>query len=271
MANITDHQRRWLTGVVGLAAVLLVVGYGSTPIFFLFLMSVTVQVLREYYDLSSACPGDKLVGCVLGASLLAGFYAFETTAIIGILTGIGFVLCLLSLVHFHNEETSAPVFEGQAVGIFVVALFLAHYVGIRDLEEGKRWIFFLLSVVFAGDTCAFFGGRAWGRHKLAPRISPGKTVEGSILGLIGSSSAGCAFALVFLPGVPIESAFVMSVLLGFLGQLGDLWESTLKRRARVKDSGKLLPGHGGFLDRVDSLLFTGPALYYLIVLLTGIP
>jgi phosphatidate cytidylyltransferase len=120
-------------------------------------------------------------------------------------------------------------------------------------------VFFVLVVVMAGDTCAYFVGRRLGRKKLAPEISPGKTVEGAIGYVLGSILAGCLTGISLALGLNGWELALLSALLSILGQLGDLFESWIKRVFTVKDSGRLLPGHGGLLDRLDSLIF--PAVF----------
>jgi phosphatidate cytidylyltransferase len=112
------------------------------------------------------------------------------------------------------------------------------------------------------DTGAYYTGRTIGRHKLAPRVSPGKTIEGAIGGFVMAVVAGLLCKLVFFPEIPAAHALALGAVLGTIGQVGDLAESLLKRGSNVKDSGTLLPGHGGMLDRVDSILFCAPVLYY---------
>jgi phosphatidate cytidylyltransferase len=133
-----------------------------------------------------------------------------------------------------------------------------------------------LLTTWAGDTSAYFAGRAWGRAKLAPAVSPGKTVVGAVAGLIGSTLAAVLLSALALGQLQVVrlglvTAAWIGLLLGAVGQLGDLAESMLKREAGVKDSGKVLPGHGGMLDRVDSLLFSVPAAWGLLVLAGVIP
>jgi phosphatidate cytidylyltransferase len=123
-------------------------------------------------------------------------------------------------------------------------------------------IVLLLAIVMSSDTVAFFVGSALGRRKLAPGISPGKTVEGAVGGLVGGVLGALAVWAAGLPGVPAWHAALLGFAVAVLGMLGDLLESLLKRWAGVKDSGRLFPGHGGMLDRLDSLLFGAPVLYY---------
>ena len=138
------------------------------------------------------------------------------------------------------------------------------------------FVFLPLLTTWAGDTAAYFAGRAWGRTKLAPSVSPGKTVVGAVAGLAGSTAVAVLLSALALGelrevGVGLVTAAWIGLLLGAAGQLGDLAESMLKREAGVKDSGKVLPGHGGMLDRIDSLLFSVPTAWGLLALAGVIP
>jgi phosphatidate cytidylyltransferase len=136
---------------------------------------------------------------------------------------------------------------------------------LAPLEEGGWRMLLLLAIVMAADTAAFFVGSALGRHKLAPAISPGKTVEGMVGGLAGGVLGALAVRWTGLHSLPIAHAVGLGLLAAALGTVGDLAESLLKRWAGTKDSGALFPGHGGMLDRLDSLLFAAPVLYYYFV------
>lgn len=164
-------------------------------------------------------------------------------------------------------------------GIIYVGWLLGHVVALRGLADGRSWIFFILLATVASDTVAFFIGRAFGRHKLAPQISPNKTWEGAIAGIIGA----VVFSLLFPPaelfsatnplhihGLSYGEAILLGVLVSLFGQLGDLAESLLKRKTGVKDSGNLLPGHGGILDRLDSIIFSGAVVYYFAIIYMGL-
>ncbi len=137
--------------------------------------------------------------------------------------------------------------------------------GGPTLGAGFWWIVVVLTLVWLCDTAAYFVGVRWGRHKMSPYLSPKKSWEGAAAGLL--TSIAVALGLVPLLGLPLSYPWsaVLGLLVGTLGQVGDLAESLLKRQAGVKDSGRLIPGHGGMLDRVDSLLFVAPAVYYFLV------
>jgi phosphatidate cytidylyltransferase len=136
--------------------------------------------------------------------------------------------------------------------------------GAPDLGSGAWWILATFLLVWLCDTAAYFVGRQWGRHKMSPAVSPKKSWEGAAAGFL--TSVGVALGLVPLLGLPLSYplAAILGALVGVVGQLGDLAESLLKRQAGVKDSGALIPGHGGILDRADSLLFVVPVVYYFL-------
>ena len=149
-------------------------------------------------------------------------------------------------------------------GILYIGWTLSYWVEIRELELGLYWTFWALIIIAINDICAFFIGRATGKHLLAPSISPKKTWEGAIGGVITGILAAVIIGIVF----PLQIDYWQMIVIGFaiclLAQLGDLVESVLKRNTDVKDSGRLLPGHGGMLDRLDSFFLTGPVLFYCI-------
>jgi len=134
-------------------------------------------------------------------------------------------------------------------------------IAVRSTPDGMIWIFFLCAVIFAGDTAALYIGSLWGRHKLSRSISPGKTIEGAVAGLAANLLVGMVGQALFLAELGWSGSLVFCAAAGFAGQIGDLFESELKRAANIKDSGFLLPGHGGVLDRIDALLFAAPVAF----------
>ena len=143
-------------------------------------------------------------------------------------------------------------------------LLLAYAPLLRSLDDGFLWVLLLLGTVFASDTAAFFTGRLLGRSRMAPRISPGKTWEGTAAGLVAAAAASTVLATAL--GLPLAPPFAaaLGVAVGVVAILGDLAESALKRACGVKDSGTLVPGHGGVLDRLDSIVFNLPLMYHFI-------
>ncbi len=176
------------------------------------------------------------------------------------------VLPLIWLVLRRQREGAFTSWAWTLTGILYVGWLLSHFVALRGLDLGREWVFFALFTTFASDSAAFFIGRTWGRHHLAPNISPRKTWEGTVAGVLGTIIV--SLLLVRLLHLPISygGAILLGMAVSVFGQLGDLAESLLKRNMGVKESGKLLPGHGGFLDRIDSIVVTGVVVYYYIIL-----
>lgn len=180
---------------------------------------------------------------------------------------------LLLLTATVMAALSARLFSGRELreaagrtgitllGILYVGLLFTPLALLRQRPSGAVWMALALGVTFLNDTAAYFAGRFFGRHKLHPRISPGKTVEGAVGGVLGSVAAAAVVKLFFLPEFTWLDCVLLGVPAGLLGQIGDLCESMIKRGAGVKDSGRLLPGHGGVLDRIDGLLFVTPYVY----------
>jgi phosphatidate cytidylyltransferase len=154
-------------------------------------------------------------------------------------------------------------------GFFYCGVLASTVAGLSALPEGLSWIFLALLVTWSNDTGAYAAGRAFGRHKLYPAVSPAKTWEGFFGGMVVTVAAALIAKLTFFPALTWVDAIAIGVPASILGPIGDLSESMLKRAYGVKDSGKIIPGHGGLLDRVDALLFNAPYIYLYAVLVHG--
>ena len=176
------------------------------------------------------------------------------------------VIPLIGLLGRRQKEGAFNSWVWTVAGILYVGWLLGHLVALRGLDDGRNWVFFILFVTWASDTFAFFVGRKFGRHKLAPGISPGKTWEGAAGGVVAAVIMSILFFTPTPFRLPLTSwqAIPLAVLVSIFGQLGDLVESMLKRNMGVKDSGSLMPGHGGVLDRIDSLVFASVVVYYVV-------
>jgi phosphatidate cytidylyltransferase len=158
--------------------------------------------------------------------------------------------------------SDAPVVAlKQFFGVVYIPFLLSFVVILYSEPEGVHWIFLLMLVVAGSDTGAYYAGSYLGRHKLCPAVSPKKTVEGAIGGLAVAMLLAAVYSSLFIESVSLVFALLFALVVGAVGQAGDLFESEFKRAAGVKDSSALLPGHGGFLDRIDALLFAAPAAY----------
>ncbi|MBF0644827.1 phosphatidate cytidylyltransferase [Desulfuromonas acetoxidans] len=151
------------------------------------------------------------------------------------------------------------------VGWLYIPLLISYFAALHDLEHGHLWVLLVLMMTMVCDSCAYFVGTAVGRHRLYPQISPKKSIEGALGGFVGSILSAMVVIPWLIPDTSVASAVVVGAVVGVFGQLGDLFESMVKRSAEVKDSGTLFPGHGGMLDRLDSLLFAFPCVYFCLL------
>ena len=210
-----------------------------------------------------------MAGAVAGTLLAASVLTCTCGAdrLLPVLTLTVICSALLFLVRIRDIRDAAREFALFVAGFFYVPLLLVHLLLLRYAPHGSQWVFLLMVIVMAGDTGAYYVGSSLGKHKLYPVVSPNKSVEGALGGLAGSILGAFIARATFFPELAPIDCLVTSLLLGVLGQLGDLFESLLKRGFGVKDSGSIIPGHGGILDRLDSILFAAPAAYYYAVLI----
>ncbi|HSI87975.1 MAG TPA: phosphatidate cytidylyltransferase [Pyrinomonadaceae bacterium] len=230
--------------------------------------------LFEFYSLSKTLElkADASIG-YLGAAALTVAFIFNAPAAapdLLLITLAGFVVLLLATQAFRFQKDFSKMLTGTGVtllGVMYVAFLggflIATRVGFESIPGlSSKLLFFFFAVIFASDSGAYFAGRAFGKHKLAPAISPGKTVEGLIGGLITAAAFAALCTWLFFPELPYHYSIPLAVVMAAVGVVGDLAESALKRGSRAKDAANILPGHGGLLDRMDSLLFNAPILYY---------
>ena len=258
------HLKRWISGLILAPCIILFILFAPHWLFLLFFMILISIGLQEYYALSlpMISAKERWGGIFLGVLLPLSLYSLAPRCFLFALTFL--LLFLLIWALFQPEEFPLRVekVSKHLLGFLYISFLLSHFVLMMNLNLGRLLILFTLVAVYFGDTTAFYIGRAWGRKKLAPKISPGKTVEGG-WGAVGGSILGALVSkYLFLSQLSPIHALILGGAIGVVGQLGDLWESLLKRSARVKDSGTLIPGHGGLLDRIDSVLFSAPLVYY---------
>ncbi len=213
--------------------------------------------------LGHSCRIEQWLAAVFGAGVIPLLLNAGAVALMPFYTFVFLLLAILFLFRFESLEQVHRQFGWLLFGLLYLPLLLGHLMPLRLLDHGRRWIFLTLLVIMACDTFAYFIGSAIGRRKLYPAVSPNKSLEGALGGLAGAVSGVFAAKLCFAPFVGWLDGLAVGLLLGTLGQLGDLFESLLKRACGVKDSGSIIPGHGGLLDRLDSLLFAFPVVYYL--------
>jgi phosphatidate cytidylyltransferase len=212
--------------------------------------------------------------CFYEYSTIAKGFGMPVSPAAGILAGLPLIvitrehlaiLVIISLGAFawamRGESLQQVLPRSAAMTFGLVYIFGSWKCGLMLAQVSPWWLLFAVGINWVGDISAYYAGRTFGQHKLAPRISPGKTWEGAIASSVVCVICGVAYFQRFLPQVSLAETVAISALVNAVGQLGDLAESALKRGAGIKDSGTILPGHGGFLDRVDSTLFTMPFVY----------
>jgi phosphatidate cytidylyltransferase len=226
--------------------------------------------LHEYAAIALAGASARLRAgvVVLGVGLTAGLYALPAFAMVWLLAAFVGTATLVLL-----NPGDIPGAGGRlglaAFGVFYLGLLCAPMAILqRDAAHGRAWVLMAIALTFGNDTGAYFAGRGLGRHKLYPAVSPAKTVEGAIGGMLAGLLIMLGAKATFVPWLTVGDCLLAALPAGVIGPIGDLVESLIKRAFGVKDSGKLIPGHGGMLDRVDSFLFAAPIMtLYVIALL----
>ena len=279
--------QRSLTALVGIPILVGAIWLGA-PWLTVLVVAAGLAAIWELYRMTPSGVGPLPI--VLGAAwVLAMLFGAQAASgrdnfliISGGVLAAGSFTALLWFIAFYRGDESAgennyPIgFAYLILGPIYVGFLLAHALMLREItgsgveaegtaDLGRSWLLFALLVTFAVDTGAYLVGRAVGRRPMAPSISPNKTWEGSLGGFTSAVAAALVLGLVFDLGVPAWQQAVIGGVVGVVGQWGDLIESKLKRIADLKDAGSIIPGHGGLLDRLDSILLTLPAVYYLIV------
>ncbi len=255
-------RTRLLTAAVALPLLIFLIHSAPEWGFASAILVLTGVGLYEYFSLTRAqCTLSPVIGELWGMFVALSMLADDMRLSGGALT-LGFVLVFILSLRDRHPARGIQTTSLFVLGVVYIGFLFPHLLWIHRGPEGAEWIFFILLVAMLGDTGGYAVGRIWGKRKLLPHISPGKTIEGSV----GSIGGHCIAALVawqyLLPNRSAPELVVLALLMGGLAQLGDLCESALKRACSAKDSGRLFPGHGGVLDRIDSLLFPGAFIYY---------
>ncbi len=257
-------KQRVITALWGIPLVVAAVWFdGPIPWFTILAVIVGLLACLEFYRMSSVSKAWPLAVFGLVVTVLFITYPHCTfPSALPVLLTAAVVLSLIILVVMRKREDVFSSWAWMIGSVLYIGWLLSLLVTIR-LDAGRDWLYLVLFATFGSDTSAYFIGKAFGKHKLAPQISPGKTREGAVAGVIGA----IVICLLFTLDTPLQlplgygHAVILGLFISIFGQLGDLVESLLKRNFGAKDSGGIMPGHGGILDRLDSLLFAGAVVY----------
>ncbi len=232
---------------------------------------IAAWALYEYYAMALGEHRivEKVSALVLGVGLMTPLVFEHYSVFVGGLTlSVFFFACLFLLRHGAIDSVAGEL-ALLLFGFLYITIPLAHLALLRGMPHGTRWVLLVLFLVMLNDSCAYFTGTFWGKKKLYPSVSPNKSIEGAVGGLVGSMLAAGLAHMTFMPWTGFLPLLFLGLVVGVVAELGDLFESLLKRSFGVKDSGTLIPGHGGILDRLDSLLFAFPLTYYFALCLQG--
>lgn len=257
---------RVIPGILMAGGWLLLLFLGSAELFGVVVIAGACLALYEFFRMAMTSLRGWRLFATIGLCLFPALAAFSGQSDM-VLAGVIASLLVMSAVALHGYGAMNDVFKYASFSGFAcvyISLCMAHIVLIRFLPQGAFWLTMLVGIVAGSDTGAYYAGRTFGQRKLFPQISPKKTVAGVVGGLVAGVVAAEGINLLFPEKADPLALFFVAIVLVIIGIGGDLTESMIKRSFGVKDSGTILFGHGGLLDRIDSLLLTGPVLYYML-------
>lgn len=259
-------RKRVISGLLFLPIFYLVT-WELPPVYFAALVLAAVLVGQyEFYRMARARGYQplSLLGMALGVLVLLVFYR-PLHPDLGMLFPVAVSMLVIMIARLFSARPVDGALEDVAstfLGVFYVAMLFAFQVVIRTGPDGKQWLVFLYFIIWASDIGAYSIGIPFGKHRLYEKVSPKKSMEGFAGALVASAGMALLCRVWFMPPISMPEAVAIALALAVIGTIGDLVESLLKRSAGVKDSGCIIPGHGGILDRMDSMLFAAPVLYY---------
>ncbi|MCJ7546334.1 MAG: phosphatidate cytidylyltransferase [Deltaproteobacteria bacterium] len=259
--------KRLLTALIIVPPFLLLIRFGPPYALVILVSIAAIMGLYEFYQMTLPEQGARAkIGVIALGAILCALFQWAPSGVIFLFLFVILLIIFFAYALFAAELSLLPSrIAITFLGIIYVPFLLSHITLINKLPQGVFWVLLLMATVWIGDTFALAFGSWIGRHKLSPRISPHKTIEGFVACFVGAILTVFVCRSLFFPTLMIVDALMVATGIALFGQLGDLSESMIKRGAKVKDSGTLIPGHGGMLDRLDSFLFAAPFLYYFLV------
>ena len=273
---MSELQKRIIVAAIGIPIGIILIYLGGL-FFIITIITISSIALWEFYKLAEkrGYPSDWILGLALGTAILTTYYIFnnfgnETSEEIfyGIVTVYLFSFLLVPLYLLFNDKKGHYLARIGVVftGFFYISLPFFCLVLLRDLDNGFYYTILTFASIWVCDSAAYFIGRKFGKHKLMPSVSPQKSIEGAIAGFIASSIFFVILSNYFIADIPLHLSIVLGIIIGIFGQIGDLIESKFKRDADIKDSSNIIPGHGGVLDRFDSIIFVVPFVFIILIL-----
>ena len=257
---------RIFTGLILAVGWLLLLFFGTYPLFCFFITACCGVALYEFLHmgLSKSESRHLFFLLIVGMLPLLGTSLWGSSGMISNLFLAFVVIIIFTVVAYPALDNGLVFLCRQWFGIFYIGFCGAHLILLRSLPDGINWLLVLTAITVFSDTAAYYVGRKFGTTKLCPALSPGKTRAGAVGGIIGGMFGGFIVAAIVFENANLHMVGGLGLILSAIGIIGDLIESVIKRVSGVKDSGNILPGHGGILDRCDSILLTAPVLYYVL-------
>jgi len=258
------HRKRLIVAAVILPFLYLYIMYLPPLYFFFLVVFISIIALSEFYSMYHIAGALKYAGLFFGISLVGASY-FSQNLLLDIL--FFSIMALIGTRLFSKKDplSSLSDLSPPVLGLLYIPALLTFQVQIREL--GPEWLILLYGSVWSADSLAYYAGTGIGKRKLYREVSPNKTVEGAAGSVIGGVVGALMLRFILIPQLTVSAVLFLGIMIGVVSIIGDLVESMFKRDAKVKDSGALVPGHGGILDKIDGILFSGPLFYWMLKVL----
>jgi len=258
-------RQRILTAVIGLPLFLALIWFGN-PWFTVAIAIIAVLGSLEFYRMTISNSAQPVIYFAIAIIVLLTINPYYPDSITkSLILTLTIITSLTWFLFLTRKNGAFRDWTWTIAGILYLGWMLSYWTELRNMEYGRDCIYWSMITIMISDTSAFFVGRAWGKHLMAPAISPKKTWEGALGGLVASIIVSIILGIVISLPFTYWQVALAGCVISIIAQVGDLVESMLKRNAGLKDSGTLVPGHGGILDRIDSFIFTGALVYYLVI------
>ncbi|MHB8139465.1 MAG: phosphatidate cytidylyltransferase [Smithellaceae bacterium] len=271
MTTKNSNLQRWMTGIVLAVVLLLIIFLGSLELFTAAITLIIFVGIWEYNGIVFG-PGflkEKAESLILAVLIPVVVLFGNAQLLVALLAFAVMVVFIVFLWKVNETNFDVSSVAKVIFGMLYIPLLASHFIMLRKLDSGTSWILFVLVIGIVGDTVALYVGKSLGKRKLIELVSPGKTLEGTIGLILGGTIAASLFGYFLFPDIAVVHFLILGLVGSIIGQLGDLCESVIKRNYGKKDASSLLPGHGGLMDRMDSLIFLAPFVYYYRIFVIG--